>query len=296
MIEEGGATIGGIEAGGTKFLLAIGKVTGEVLQQHTLATRHPDVTLREAADWFEAQGPIAALGIGSFGPLDLDSDSPSWGHITSTPKPGWANCDIVTHFRKRLGCPVGFDTDVNAAALAEWNARGGDSGSTLAYVTVGTGIGGGIIIDGQILGGRTHPEIGHIRVTRHPLDRDFAGVCPYHGDCLEGLASGPAIVARWGRQLGEVEFESAPDVIAHYLGQMCHALFSITAVERIVLGGGVMQSGGLIDMISESAMRIDDGYLPGGVERQIEMPLLGTKSGITGALLLASEALNGAAN
>ncbi|WP_237487376.1 ROK family protein [Parapontixanthobacter aurantiacus] len=293
MIGKGKTLIGGVEAGGTKFVLAIGTSTGEIVQRHTLETTHPDDTLREATYWFETRGPIAALGIASFGPLDLDRTSPKWGHITSTPKRGWANCDIVGWFRERLGCPVGFDTDVNAAALAEWNAWR-QTDSTLAYVTVGTGIGGGVVVGGQVLGGKTHPEIGHIRVARHPLDRDFAGVCPYHGDCLEGLASGPAIEARWGHRLGDVEVKNAQDMIAHYLGQMCYSLFSITAVERIVLGGGVMQTEGLIELVREHTKQIDDGYLPTGIERQIETPLLGTKSGITGALLLASLALSAA--
>ena len=286
------AVLGGIEAGGTKFVLAVGTASGEIFGRHTLATRDPAETLDEAADWFAQQASVAALGIGSFGPVDLDPMSTTWGHITSTPKPGWADCDIAGHFREALGCPVGFDTDVNAAALAEWEARADDAAGSLAYVTIGTGIGGGIVLDGRIVGGKTHPELGHIQVARHPTDREFGGVCPYHGDCLEGLASGPAIMARWGGHLGEFENSEASRIIAHYLGQMCHALFSTAAVQRIVLGGGVMQAGGLLDAVNQSFAKIDNGYLPRGVERIIEAPRLGTASGIVGALLLASRAMN----
>ena len=285
------AVLGAIEAGGTKFVLAVGTASGEIFCRHTLATRDPADTLGKAADWFAQQTSVTALGIGSFGPVDLDPKSTTWGHITSTPKPGWADCDIAGHFREALGCPVGFDTDVNAAALAEWEARADDAGRSLAYVTIGTGIGGGIVLDGRIVGGKTHPELGHIRVARHPADHEFGGVCPYHDDCLEGLASGPAIMARWGGHLGEVESFDAPRIIAHYLGQMCHALFSIAAVQRIVLGGGVMQAAGLLGAVSQSFAKIDNGYLPGGVDRIIEAPRLGTASGIVGALLLASRAM-----
>lgn len=292
MTKNGSQMIGGIEAGGTKFVLAVGTAEGEIARHHTLPTRDPHSTLGEATDWFAAQGSLAALGIGSFGPLDLDPNSPRWGHITSTPKPGWADCDIAGHFGQALDCPVGFDTDVNAAALAEWRARSETTTCSLAYVTIGTGIGGGIVADGRILGGSSHPEVGHIAVSRHVLDTDFAGVCPYHGDCLEGLASGPAIMKRWGQQLGDVVAEEAPQVIAHYIGQLCHALFSIAAVDRIVLGGGVMQTGGLIEAVRESARRFDNGYLPGGIERHIEAPQLGSQSGIAGALLLGGAALD----
>ena len=284
--------VGGIEAGGTKFVLAVGTAAGEISSRHTLPTRDPEKTLREAADWFAGQPPLAALGIGSFGPLDLDPMSPEFGHITSTPKPGWADCDIAGYFREALACPVILDTDVNAAALAEWEARAHDAPVSLAYVTIGTGIGGGIVLDGRIVGGKTHPELGHIRVARHSADREFGGVCPYHGDCLEGLASGPAIAARWGKRLDELDDFEASRIIAYYLGQLCHALFSTTALQHVVLGGGVMQAAGLLEAVSRSFSKLDNGYLPRGVDRIIEAPRLGTASGITGALLLAARAMN----
>ncbi|RDS78581.1 ROK family protein [Alteriqipengyuania lutimaris] len=283
--------IGGIEAGGTKFVLATGLRDGTVLDRHIIPTRDPETTLAQAGAWFGARGEVSALGIGSFGPVDLDPVSDTWGHITSTPKPGWRGCDHAGYFRRELGCPVGFDTDVNAAAIAEWRARRADPAQALAYVTVGTGIGGGIVSAGRILGGATHPEVGHIRVARHPEDREFDGSCPYHGDCLEGLASGPAILARWGAPLNELDDPDASKIIAHYVAQLCKALFSIAAVDGIVLGGGVMGTVGLLDRVREFVRILDQGYLPRGAERWIEAPLLGQDSGIVGALLLADEAL-----
>ncbi len=194
--------IGGIEAGGTKFVLAVGPAPTEIAARHVIATRTPAETLAEASDWFAAQGRIDALGIASFGPVDLDPTSPTWGHITRTPKPGWSDCDLAGHFARALGVPVGFDTDVNGAALAEAEyglGHGAGRGlASLAYITVGTGIGGGLVLDGKPVHGAAHPEMGHVFVRREAGDTDFAGHCPIHGDCLEGLASGPAIIARFG--------------------------------------------------------------------------------------------------
>ncbi|WP_435199132.1 ROK family protein [Qipengyuania sp. 902] len=284
--------LGGIEAGGTKFVLAAGRSPADIAARHVIPTSDPTNTLREAADWFRAQGALASLGIASFGPVDLDPGSLTWGHITSTPKPGWRNCDIAGFFAQTLSCPIGFDTDVNAAALAEWRARGASRQASLAYVTVGTGIGGGVVAGGEIFGRPTHPEVGHIRVARHEADGEFAGSCPYHGDCLEGLVSGPAIVARWGRRLDELQDEGTREVVAHYLGQLCLAIFSFSAVERVVMGGGVMETPGLLERVRDSFAKLDNCYLPGGVERKIEGPALGERSGITGALVLAENVLS----
>ena len=188
--------VGGIEAGGTKFVCAVGTGPGDLRAVERFPTTTPEETLGRAIAYFRDR-PVAAVGVGSFGPVDVDPDSPTWGHVTSTPKPGWQGADVAGGVARALGVPVGFDTDVNAAALAEhrWGAAQGLD--TFVYLTVGTGIGGGGLIAGRRLHGLTHPEMGHIRVPRVPGD-DFAGVCPYHGDCWEGLASGPAIEARWG--------------------------------------------------------------------------------------------------
>lgn len=282
--------LGGIEAGGTKFVLAAGPSPDRILARHTIPTRDPATTLAEAAEWFAGRG-LAALGIGSFGPVELDRTAPKWGFITATPKPGWADCDVAGFFARTLGVPVGFDTDVNAAALAE-HAAGGRAGGSLAYLTIGTGIGGGLVTGGTPVHGIAHPELGHIYPRRHPLDRDFAGICPAHGDCLEGLACGPAIIARWGCSLSDL----APDhpghaIIADYIAQGCHTLFASVAVEEVVIGGGVAQTPGLIERIAARARALDNGYLPGGARHRILPPRLGTDSGITGALMLAAQAL-----
>ncbi len=284
-----------IEAGGTKFVLAVGPSPDVITARHTIPTRDPATTLAEAAAWLAAQGLLTALGIGSFGPVELDRASPKWGFITTTPKPGWADTDVARHLAAALGgVPVGFDTDVNAAALAEHAARSGEGGS-LAYLTIGTGVGGGLVVDGRPVHGIAHPEVGHIYPRRHPDDRDFAGTCPHHGDCLEGLASGPAVMARWGVSLSELPADHpAHAIIADYIAQACHILFASVAVEEVVIGGGVAQTPGLVERIAARARELDAGYLPGGARHRIIAPRLGTDSGITGAMLLAQGAAAGA--
>ncbi|WP_285711653.1 ROK family protein [Erythrobacter oryzae] len=285
-----------IEAGGTKFVLAVGPSPDTITTRHTIPTRDPATTLAEAAAWFASQGPVTALGIGSFGPVELDPASPQWGFVTTTPKPGWAGTDVARHLARELGdVPVGFDTDVNAAALAEHRARakngGGEAGGSLAYLTIGTGIGGGLVLDGKPVHGIAHPEIGHIYPRRHPNDCDFAGVCPHHGDCLEGLAAGPAVMARWGVSLSELPADHPGQaIIADYIAQACHVLFASVAVEEVVIGGGVAQTPGLVDKVAARARALDAGYLPGGARHRIIAPRLGTNSGITGAMLLAERA------
>lgn len=281
-----------IEAGGTKFVLAVGPSPDAITARHTIATRDPATTLAEAAAWLAAHGPLTGLGIGSFGPVELDRASPQWGYITTTPKPGWAGTDVARHLGAALGgVPVGFDTDVNAAALAEHKARGGEAGGSLAYITIGTGIGGGLVLDGRPVHGIAHPEVGHIYPRRHPDDREFPGTCPHHGDCLEGLASGPAVMARWGASLSELgEGHPAHAIIADYVAQACHVLFASVAVEEVVIGGGVAQTPGLVERIAARARELDAGYLPGGARHRIIAPRLGTESGITGAMLLAQAA------
>lgn len=282
--------LGAIEAGGTKFVLAVGTSPDNILARHTIPTRDPATTLAEAAEWLAGRRGISALGIGSFGPVELDRRSPRWGFITSTPKPGWADCDIAGYFAGALGVPVGFDTDVNAAALAEHRANASADGS-LAYLTIGTGIGGGIVLEGRPVHGIAHPEIGHIHPRRHPQDAGFAGICPHHGDCLEGLASGPAILARWGESLSELPADHAAHaIIADYVAQACHSLFAMIAVEEVVIGGGVAQTPGLVDRIAARARDLGAGYLPGGRRHAVIPPRLGTQSGIIGALLLAEAA------
>ena len=283
--------LGGIEAGGTKFVLAVGPSPDSIVARHTIPTRDPASTLTKAAEWFASQGGIAALGIGSFGPVELDRASEQWGFITNTPKPGWAYCDVAGFFTARLGVPVGFDTDVNAAALAEYAASRAIGGG-LAYLTIGTGIGGGLVLDGRPVHGVAHPEMGHVYPRRHREDLGFAGICPAHGDCLEGLASGPAIHARWGCSLSELSADHPGHVIiADYIAQACHMLFASVAVAEVVIGGGVANTPGLVEKVAARARALDNGYLPGGALYRIRPPRLGGDAGITGALMLAEAAL-----
>lgn len=283
--------LAGIEAGGTKFVLAVGPAPDAIIARTAIPTRDPATTLAAAAAWLADHGPFDALGIGSFGPVELDRSSPRWGHITTTPKPGWADCDIAGHFARRFGVPVGFDTDVNAAALAEYSAARPEGCTWLAYLTIGTGIGGGLIIDGRPVHGAAHPEMGHFFPRRHPEDRDFAGVCPHHGDCLEGLASGPAIAARWGASLSELPADHpARAIIADYIAQACHMLFAVTAAERVVLGGGVTATPGLVPAVAARAQALGAGYLPGTQRHRVLPPHWGDRAGITGALMLAAAA------
>ena len=282
---------GGIEAGGTKFVLAVGHSPTEILARHALPTRAPEATLRQTEAWFREQGPLAALGIASFGPAVVDRADGSWGHIGTTPKPGWSGCDLAGHFARAFDVPVGFDTDVNGAALAESAFGAGRELASLAYVTVGTGIGGGLVVDGRALHGAAHPEMGHLFPRRHPADGEFEGICPAHGDCLEGLACGPAIMQRWGASLSDLpDDHEAHAVIASYLGQLCHAIFAMTAAEIVVLGGGVMHTPGLLERTREAAARLDRGYLPGRARHAIVAPALGPNAGIAGAILLAQAA------
>ncbi len=285
---DGRPLLGGIEAGGTKFVLATGYTPGVIQDRHVLPTLDPDTTLDAAAAWFASRGQIAALGIGSFGPVELDRGRARWGHILNTPKPGWSGCDLAGVLQSRLGAPIALDTDVNAAALAEYGLGAGRGAAATAYITIGTGIGAGFVIDGRSLRGAGHPEFGHIYLRRDADDRTFPGICPFHGDCLEGVASGPAILARWGATLSDLPpGHEAHRRIAGYLAQACHTIFAAMAVEVIVLGGGVAHAPGLVETVARETARIGAGYLPGRDRQRIAKPQLGDDAGITGALLLA---------
>ncbi|WCT74966.1 ROK family protein [Sphingomonas naphthae] len=257
--------IAAIEAGGTKFVCGLGSAEGGSLETARIDTRDPDKTLAEATGFFRdaaaRHGAIDALGIASFGPVDLDPASPAYGHITTTPKPGWQNVDLLGRLRSALGVPAAIDTDVNAAALAEARMGAGQGARTLAYVTVGTGIGVGVALDGAIRHAGGHAEAGHLSLRRHP-DHPYAGGCPYHGDCLEGLANGPAIKAAWGASLDELPADHpAWAVQADYLGQLCAVLVLTVAPDRIVLGGGVMTQTRLFPAIRERTGHWLGGYV-----------------------------------
>lgn len=289
-----------IEAGGTKFIVAAARSKEDILRVERISTTTPGETLGRTLAFFHkaeaVYGSFDSAGIGSFGPADVDTASPGWGRITSTPKPGWSGIDIAGAIRSAMRCPVGFDTDVNGAALAEarWGASQGTSVST--YVTVGTGIGGGVVIDGKPIHGRRHPEMGHARPERHPHDRDFTGVCPFHGACFEGLASGPAIMARWGATLSELpEDHEAHGIVAFYLGQLVVMQQGLLSPERIVFGGGVLGTAGLLPRIRSAAAGLANGYF--GLDREgydelVCVPGLGDSAGLLGGLILAMCALD----
>lgn len=288
---------GGIEAGGTKFVCGIGRGP-EDLRTAQFATTTPEETIRTTVDWFREQagGRLEAIGIGSFGPIDLDPHSRTFGFITSTPKLVWQNCDFAGAIRRALGVPVGIDTDVNAAALGEarWGAAQGFSDSL--YLTVGTGIGGGAIVHGRVLHGMLHPEMGHMPVP-HDLSKDpYPGNCPYHGDCLEGLACGPAMEARWGLSAPALpDAHPAWTLEAHYLALALAGWIYTLSPKRILLGGGVMQRSHLFDLIRKELAALLNGYIRtsevmDGLDRYIIPPRLGSQAGVLGALVLAEAA------
>ena len=280
-----------VEAGGTKFVLGIASGKDDVRETVRIPTTSPDETIGAMVDWFSVRGPLAAVGVASFGPIELDPASARYGHITETPKPHWSGTDLVGPLKADLKCPVGLDTDVNAAALAEylWGAAQGHR--TSLYFTIGTGVGGGAVIEGKTLRGLSHPEMGHIRVSRHPNDLGFTGTCPFHGDCLEGLASGPAIIARWGKSLSDLPTDhEAHEIIAYYLAQLIVSMQAVFEPGRISLGGGVMGSAGLIDRVQELAERLGAGYFTSSAKETVALPGLGDRSGLLGALALAIRA------
>lgn len=292
--------LGAVEAGGAKFVCAIGSGPRDLIRA-TIPTTTPEETLGRVVEFFQDQAEanvksasLPALGVASFGPVDLDPRSSTFGFITSTPKPGWSKVDICGVLRRALGIAVAFDTDVNAAALAEarWGAaRGLDN---VLYITVGTGIGGGVLVDGSPLHGLIHPEMGHILV---PHDRDedpFPGACPFHNDCFEGLASGLAMELRWGVKAERLLEPDHPAwrLEARYLGMGLANLVCVLSPRRIVLGGGVMHNLALFPMIRRSLRGSLNGYVQApdileSIDSYVVPPLLGDDAGVLGALVLA---------
>lgn len=290
------ALFGGIEAGGTKFVCGVGNERGVLLDSVQFLTTNPEETIRMAIDFFNRQPVrIAGIGIGSFGPIDLNPESPTYGYITRTPKPGWQFVDIVGGVQKQLDMPVGFDTDVNAAALGEhyWGAvRDVD---TFIYITVGTGIGGGGMVDGNLMHGLVHPEMGHICVPHDNKTDPFEGVCPFHKDCLEGLASGPAIESRWKLKGEELpEEHPAWELESSYLALALMNYICILSPERIVMGGGVMKQVSLLPRIRQHVSEYLNGYIHSAeVDERIDQFIvpasLQDRAGVIGAIALARQ-------
>ena len=288
--------LGGVEAGGTKFVCAVGSGPEDIVDLESIPTTTPRETLARTVAFFLRHRPhVAAVGIGSFGPVDPHPSSSTYGYITSTPKPGWPNTEFAGFLQRELDVPVKFDTDTNAAALGElrWGAaRGLD---TFVYLTIGTGIGGGGLVGGKRMRGLVHPEMGHIRLPRAAGD-DFVGACPFHGDCLEGMASGPALLKRTGRRAEQLsEDDSAWRFEVHYLA---HALANITCIlspQRMILGGGVMHQRHLFPRVRSELVSILAGYIQApeileDVASYVVPPELDDRAGVLGALALADEA------
>jgi fructokinase len=275
--------VGGIEAGGTKFACAVGSHPDD-LEVGEVPTTTPEETIRRTVAFFKAHAPLSAIGIGSFGPIDPNPASPTFGYITSTPKLAWKNFNFAGAIQQSLGVQVAFDTDVNAAALGEFRWGAAQGLDTFLYLTVGTGIGGGGMVNGRLMHGRTHPEMGHIRIP-HDLAQDpFPGSCPYHGDCMEGLACAPAIRARWG-QAGENLPDDHPawTLEANYLALGIASWICTLSPERIILGGGVLRRAGLYSMVRSKVSALLNDYVEAP---EIVPPLLGVRAGVLGAIAL----------
>lgn len=282
--------LGAIEAGGTKFVLAVGNEKGEITEKISIPTRTPEETMPEIYDFFKKRD-ISALGIGCFGPLELNKDKENYGYITSTPKLAWADYDILGNLKKNLNVPVEISTDVSGAALGEITFGDYEKENTLLYITVGTGIGGGYVIDGKIHNGMLHPEMGHILVTKNPKDT-YKGACPYHSNCLEGLAAGPANEGRTGMKGIDIpDDHESFDFIAEYMAEALMSYILVLSPTKIILGGGVMGRTHMLPKIRRILDEKLNGYIKtdqlSDLDNYIVTPSLGTESGIRGALALA---------
>ncbi len=288
--------LGALEAGGTKMVCSTGDAEGHVFSRESFPTTTPGETLPKLVAFFRAAG-VEALGIASFGPVDPRKDSPTYGTITSTPKLAWQNYPLLRAMRDALPIPMEFDTDVGAAALAEYALGAAKGLSSCLYVTVGTGVGGGLVVENNLVHGLLHPEFGHFWLRPHPDDPAPHGFCPFHDGCLEGLANGPAIERRWGKKAEELPPDHPAWALeAHYLAQMCMTAVLVLSPEKIILGGGVMQQAHLFDPIRRQTQEMLGGYVrhPAILEHidgYIVPPALGVNSGVTGALLLAARAV-----
>lgn len=284
--------IGAIEAGGTKFVLAVGNNQGEIFDKQVIPTEHPDITIPKVVEYFKGKN-IERLGIGSFGPIDIHEDSASYGQLQKTPKIEWIDYPFGVRLKEALEVPIVVDTDVNVAAMAEAKWGNAKDVSTCLYITVGTGIGAGGYFHGKTLKGLSHPEMGHIKVLRHPEDQ-FEGNCPYHADCLEGMASGPALEKRWGKKGSALsEDPKVWELEAYYLAQAVTNYIYILSPERIIMGGGVMKQEQLFPLIRKNVIKMLSGYVssPHLTDKEIDAyivpPGLSDEAGIKGALLLA---------
>ena len=290
--------LAGIEAGGTKMVCAVSDAELSLKGSAVFPTTTPEETIGEIINYFR-KFDIDAVGIGSFGPIDLNPKSPTYGNITKTPKTGWSDFDFVGVFKKAFGVPVGFDTDVNAAILGEVYKGAAYGCNNAIYITIGTGVGVGVYCNGGLVHGLVHPEAGHIPLNRHPED-SFEGSCPFHKNCVEGMASGPAIEKRWGKSPKLlIENDKVWELEAYYIAQAVASYILTYSPEKVILWGGVMHQDKLFDMVRSNVKEILNGYVhsemvDSKIDQYIVKPALGEKPGITGALCLARIALNGA--
>ena len=284
---------GGVETGGSWCVCALGRGPAELVAEEQFPTTDPDTTLGRIADFFRRNAGAVAIGIGSFGPVDLDPTSSTWGYVTSTPKPGWQHVSVASVLKEQLGVPVAFDTDVAAAAIGEhrWGAVRG--AGAVCYLTVGTGIGAGLLRDGQPWHGLIHPEVGHLRIPRDRGRDSFRGSCPVHGDCWEGLAGGLAIAERWG-----ISPDQLPDdhpawaLEADYLAVGIVAIVMVASPQRVIVGGGVMKRRSLLPMIRSRVRGLVAGYLDTPllseqIDAYLVPPRLGDRAGVLGAIAMA---------
>ncbi|MEC1756045.1 ROK family protein [Bacillus mojavensis] len=287
--------LGGIEAGGTKFVCAVGTEDGTIIDRMELPTAMPDETIEKVIQYFR-QFSLQAIGIGSFGPVDIDVNSKTYGTITATPKPGWRHYPFLKTIKEEMNIPVGFSTDVNAAALGESLFGAAKDLDSCLYITIGTGIGAGAVIEGRLLQGLSHPEMGHIYIRRHP-DDTYQGKCPYHKDCFEGLASGPAIEARWGNKAADLSHVNEVwELEGYYIAQALAQYILILAPKKMILGGGVMNQSQLFPYIYQYVPKIMNSYfnlseLSESINKYIVSPRLGRNAGIIGTFVLADQAL-----
>ncbi len=288
--------LGALEAGGTKMVCAIGDETGRIFEQVSVPTQTPDVTMPKLIEYFKERG-VEALGVACFGPIELDRNSPQYGCITSTPKLAWRNYNIVGELADALQCPIGFDTDVNGSVLGEVTFGQAKGKNCVIYLTIGTGVGGGIYIDGRLLHGMVHPEAGHVLI-RKRSDDTYEGKCPYHKTCLEGMAAGPAIEERWGSKAAELADRTEVwDLEADYIAQALTGYILTLSPEMIILGGGVMHQEQLFPLIRQKVTQLLGGYVQAeeleDMERYIVPASLHDDQGIMGCLELARREIAG---
>ncbi|HJA89381.1 MAG TPA: ROK family protein [Candidatus Jeotgalibaca merdavium] len=281
--------VGAIEAGGTKFVCAIGNESNEIIERVSFPTTTPEETLAHVFEFFD-QYELASIGIGSFGPIDINEKSETYGYVLSTPKLAWKDFDFLGAMKERYDIPMGWTTDVNAAALGE-SEKGAAAGlDNVMYITIGTGVGAGAIVNGQLLEGIGHPEMGHLLVKPHQDDH-YDGFCPYHGNCLEGMAAGPSINGRLDMAGKDVDPDHQVwDFMANYIGQALVAYTVILRPERIILGGGVMHAPKMLDKVKEAFDALLGNYVDvPELDSYLVKPGLGDNAGITGAILLANQ-------